>query len=100
MAFDLNHEIYNADLRKRILSNLKITHSIVVDCEFSRSSLIDHGYTKRVDVIPFGCNQDIWKPIENRNYSKANFISTRSWTEIHNNQLLVEAISKSTLLQQ
>jgi len=99
MAFDLNHEIDDTNLRKRILSNINIADSIIVDCEFSRSLLINIGYTKRIEVIPFGCNQEIWNPKYNRNYSTPNFISTRSWTEIHNNQLLVEAISKSPLLQ-
>ena len=100
MAFDLNHEIDDINLRERILSNINIADSVIVDCEFSRSLLIDIGFTKRIEVIPFGCNQEIWNPKYNRNYSTPNFISTRSWTDIHNNQLLVEAIFKSPLLQQ
>lgn len=99
MAFDVNHEILERNKSNIIMKNLRRSNSVIVDSEFGRSSLKKIGFHNQVEVIPFGCNRDIWKPESQRNFSEISVISTRTWTDIHNNELLIQAIALSSILQ-
>ena len=99
MAFDVNHEILEKDKSNVMLKNLRRSNSVIVDSEFGRSSLDKIGFQNKVKVIPFGCDQDIWKPEPQRSFSGISVISTRTWNDIHNNELLIQAIARSPILQ-
>lgn len=99
MAFDLNHEILERDKSCVILKNLRRSIAVIVDSDLGRSSLEEIGFHNKVEVIPYGCDQDIWKPESNRRFVEMSVISTRTWNDIHNNELLIQAIALSPILQ-
>lgn len=99
MAFDVNHKILENEKSSVIMSNLRRSNSVIVDSEFGRSSLEKIGFQNYIKVIPLGCDQDIWKPESERKFSGFNVLSTRTWNKIHNNELLIQAIALSPILQ-
>ena len=99
MAYDLNHELYESTNQEKILDNLKLSDLVVVDCEHSKSSLRKLDYNNEIVVAPYGCDQAIWAESITRDFSKKNFLASRSWNKIHNNELLFDAISMSQNLQ-
>lgn len=100
MAFDINHEILDQKYTSTILTNLERSNVVIIDSENGRESLEKLGFQGQIEVIPYGCDQEVWKRTSKRNFSKIKFLSTRTWTEIHNNELLIEAIAHSPTLQQ
>lgn len=90
LAYDVNSESLLSDLKL----NLQRCNLIVCDCQYIKDKIInEHSFNpKKIRVIPFGCDLDIFKPELQKNYTEPKILVTRNWFPTHSNKIVIEAL--------
>ena len=91
LAFDLN-EVHTENDRKAARLRLARLSGVVVDSEFTRDKLIqEFGYSGRILKIIYGLRNPSQDFIEEQRSNLNQLIVTRTWTPLHNNELILQA---------
>lgn len=91
LAYDLN-EIHTEQEKQDMMLKLSRLNGIVVDSEFTRKKLIkEFCYEGKILKIVYGIKTNKREINEEKNFKLNQIIVTRTWTPIHNNELILEA---------
>jgi len=91
LAFDLN-EIHTENNKKVAKLRLARLDGVVVDSEFTREKLIqEFEYKGRICKIVYGLRKPSREISDKQIPNLSRLLVTRTWTPIHNNELILEA---------
>lgn len=91
LAYDLN-EIHTEKEKQDLILKLSRLSGIVVDSEFTRERLIsEFCYEGKILKIVYGIRTNKREIDEEKNYNLNQIIVTRTWTPLHNNELILDA---------
>lgn len=90
LAYDVNSESLSSDLRV----NLQRCKLIVCDCKYIEDKIIkEHSFDqKKISIIPFGCDLDLFQSESQKWYTEPNILVTRNWFPAHSNKIVIEAL--------
>lgn len=98
MAFEINEEAKNENNKKQIIENINRCVGIICDSRYIEDQIRnDYRYSGQILRIPYGCDQQLFTKIEFSPSQKLRLISTRSWTTLHSNVTILEALEILTL---
>lgn len=94
MAFDLNEEITDRASKSKFQSTIKDLYGVITDCHYIKLKLQeDYAYQGKVWVIPYGCDFQEFANTAGEQSKTLNLIINRNWSEIHGNEIVLEAIN-------
>jgi len=68
--------------------------SIVVDCEYAKTKLInEYRYKGPIAVIPYGCNISSLSRVPLPSVNECKIFVNRNWHEVHGNELILRALN-------
>jgi len=90
LAYDVTSESLSSDLRV----NLQRCKLIVCDCKYIKEKIIkEYSFNqKKISVIPFGCDLDLFQSKSQRKFTEPNILVTRNWYPTHSNKIIIEAL--------
>jgi glycosyltransferase involved in cell wall biosynthesis len=90
LGYDIN--LFNADSKKgrQLSRNLSLTDQVIVDCSHSRHVLTSAlSFSRPVFEIPYGLDFSLFGNPIDISASRSDFLVTRNWNEISNNELIL-----------
>ncbi len=91
MAFEINEESKSLRIHKLLKKNILRCSAIVCDSIHIEKILKqNYNFKGRILKIAYGCDQSLFLPVKFSNNKKLRIISTRNWTDIHSNELLLD----------
>ena len=91
LAFDLN-EVKTKSEQSDMVTRLKRLDGIVVDSQYTKRKLLEEfGYQGSVRQIIYGLRDPIMNYHQQEDLKLDRLIVTRTWTQLHNNELILEA---------
>ncbi len=92
LAYDLNSE----SPKSALSANLQKCSFIICDCQYICDKLI-HEYginQKRVGVIAYGCDLDLFVAKSLKTFNELNLLVTRNWFPTHSNRIIIDALQR------
>ena len=94
-GYDLMYEIKEVNKLEIVKTNLKNCDKVIVDCYESYKILRnDFNFKNEVLVVPYGCDFEKFRHLAKAKQYNNHIAILRSWTSIHNNKLILEAVKK------
>ena len=95
MAYEINEESKDPILREQLIENISKCSAVVCDSLYIENILRNEfKFKQEIVKFAYGCDQELFLPIKFKDSQKLRIISTRNWTKIHANQVLVNALYK------
>ncbi|NBO36098.1 glycosyltransferase family 1 protein [bacterium] len=93
MALEINEDSKDPKINIQLKKNVSRCRAIVCDSGYIEKVLRDN-FDFKGDIlrIVYGCDQSIFLPVALKNSNTLRIISTRNWTPVHSNGLLVDAL--------
>ncbi len=92
LAYDLNSE----SPKSALSANLQKCSFIICDCHYICDKLInEYGINqKRVGVIAYGCDLDLFVAKSLKTFNELNLLVTRNWFPTHSNRIIIDALQR------
>ncbi len=92
LAYDLNSE----SPKSALSANLQKCSFIICDCQYICDKLInEYGINqKRVGVIAYGCDLDLFVAKSLKTFNELNLLVTRNWFPTHSNRIIIDALQR------
>jgi len=91
LAYDLILPQGESQENTNISRNLHLLDHVVVDCEYSRTLLLNEfQYSGKISKVVYGC--DLPPFVKHESYKKIKILVTRNWSTIHSNNVILSAL--------
>jgi glycosyltransferase involved in cell wall biosynthesis len=92
LAYDLN----SVSARAALSANLQECSFIICDCQYIYDKIInEYGINqKRVGVIAYGCDLDLFVAKSPKTFNEQNLLVTRNWFPTHSNRIVIDALQR------
>jgi glycosyltransferase involved in cell wall biosynthesis len=92
LAYDLN----SVSARAALSANLQECSFIICDCQYICDKIInEYGINqKRVGVIAYGCDLDLFVAKSPKTFNEQNLLVTRNWFPTHSNRIVIDALQR------
>ena len=93
MAYEINEEAKNEKNKKQIIENINRCAGIICDSKYIEDQIRnEYQYSGKILRVPYGCDQQLFSTVKFSPSKKLRIISTRSWTPLHSNETILEAL--------
>jgi glycosyltransferase involved in cell wall biosynthesis len=93
MAFEINEDSKNYKVHKQLIKNISRCDAIICDSNYIGKIIRENfRFNGELLSIVYGCNQKIFLKVEFKNHHNLRIISTRNWTKVHSNQIMIDAL--------
>lgn len=100
-AYEVNETPIGSSEYVNLRMNIARCDLVICDSEHIKNHLrSEYGCTAPIKVIPYGCDLTLFRESEYIRYSKIRLISMRNWTNIHSNNLIIEALKNLDSLEE
>jgi glycosyltransferase involved in cell wall biosynthesis len=94
-AYEINERHVFPEKSEIVAQNLTKSNGIIVDCEHIYQVIArEFGFLGRIEKIPYGCDFSRFAQAKIFRTKKLNILVNRSWTDLHYNDLIIEALMK------
>ena len=92
LAYDLN----SVSAKAALSANLQECSFIICDCQYICDKIInEYGINqKRVGVIAYGCDLDLFVAKSPKTFNEQNLLVTRNWFPTHSNRIVIDALQR------
>ena len=92
LAYDLN----SVSAKAALSANLQECSFIICDCQYICDKIInEYGINqKRVGVIAYGCDLDLFVAKSPKTFNEKNLLVTRNWFPTHSNRIVIDALQR------
>jgi len=93
MAYEINEESKDPELYAQLILNISRCCVIVCDCIYIENLIKNKfNFSKTILRIPYGCDQTSLSPITFREQKILRIVGIRSWTKLHSNETILDAL--------